>query len=140
MDFDPDNEVVKLCAQGMMTEGEGKLDEAHELFMQAWGIASNDFEHFTAAHYVARNQQQLQDKLHWNVVSLQYALKIDDEVIASYFPSLYLNFGKSYEDLGENELALKNYIYAKEASHYLAVDGYGNMINAGIEAGIKRNS
>lgn len=140
MNFDPENEVVKLCVQGIVTEGEGKLNEAHELFMQAWGIAGNDFEQFTAAHYVARNQQQLRDKLHWNAVSLQHALKIDDKVVAFYCPSLYLNVGKSYEDLGDIQDALQNYLYAKEASHHLAADGYSNMIKAGIAAGIKRCS
>jgi hypothetical protein len=36
MQFDPNNNIVKLCAQGMTLEGEGKKTEALKLFQQAW--------------------------------------------------------------------------------------------------------
>lgn len=32
MQFDPDNNIIKLCAKGMSLEGEGKPGEASELF------------------------------------------------------------------------------------------------------------
>jgi rifampin ADP-ribosylating transferase len=35
MEFDPDNIVVKFCAQGMDMEGKGKPEEASKLFLQA---------------------------------------------------------------------------------------------------------
>lgn len=63
MEFDPNNNVVKLCAQGMDMEGKGNLEEASKLFFQAWEEATNDFEKFTAAHYVARHQKSAADKL-----------------------------------------------------------------------------
>ena len=53
MQFDPNNEVVKLCAEGMSAEFEGNLDQAHHIFQQAWDRATNDFEAFTSAHYLA---------------------------------------------------------------------------------------
>lgn len=34
---------------------------AKELFLQAWHAAVNDFEKFTAAHYVARHQPTTAD-------------------------------------------------------------------------------
>ena len=36
MQFDPENPIIKLCAEGMQLEGEGKKEEAEELFLQAW--------------------------------------------------------------------------------------------------------
>jgi rifampin ADP-ribosylating transferase len=42
-----------------------KLEEASKLFLQAWNEATNDFEKFIAAHYVARHQQNVPDKLKW---------------------------------------------------------------------------
>ena len=51
MQFDPDNNIVKLCAQGMNFEGEGKNEEALKLYQHAWNETTNDFEKFTAAHY-----------------------------------------------------------------------------------------
>jgi hypothetical protein len=59
MQFDPNNNIVKLCTQGMSLEGEGKKEEALKLFQQAWDEATHDFEKFTAAHYVARHQNLL---------------------------------------------------------------------------------
>ena len=51
MEFNQDNKVVQLCAKGMEMEGQRKLPEAIRYFDEAWNIASNDFEKFTAAHY-----------------------------------------------------------------------------------------
>ena len=50
MEFNPSNNVIKLCVQGMDMEGKGKPEEASRLFLQAWNEATNDFEKFTAAH------------------------------------------------------------------------------------------
>jgi rifampin ADP-ribosylating transferase len=55
MEFDPRNNVVALCVQGMGMEDKGKPEEASRLFLQAWNEATNDFERFTAAYYVARH-------------------------------------------------------------------------------------
>ena len=65
MQFDPNNKIVKLCAEGMEMEGKGKQEEAGKYFLQAWSEATNHFEKFTAAHYVARCQKSVADKLKW---------------------------------------------------------------------------
>ena len=91
MEFNPSNNVIKLCVQGMDMEGTGKPDEASGLFLQAWNEATNDFEKFTAAYYVARHQKEVSDKLKWLETALQFALKINDESVKVAFPSLYLN-------------------------------------------------
>jgi rifampin ADP-ribosylating transferase len=46
-------------------EEKGKPDEAVKLFLQGWNEATNDFEKFIAAHYVARHQKTVSDKLEW---------------------------------------------------------------------------
>src|SRR5258708_11181575 len=91
MEFEPNNNVVNLCAQGMDMEEKGKPDEASKLFLQAWSEATNDFEKFTAAHYVARHQKSTADKLNWDDTALQLALKINNDTVKGAFPSLYLN-------------------------------------------------
>jgi len=120
--FDPDNNVVKLCAQGMNLEGKGKLKDANRLFLQAWKEATNDFEKFTAAHYVARYQKSVEEKLKW------------DET----YPSLYLNIAKCYEDLNDFVNAKKNYQLALSFTNKLPDNGYGDIIIEGIKNGIKR--
>jgi rifampin ADP-ribosylating transferase len=109
MEFDPNNNIIKLCVQGMDREGEGKAEKAGRLFLQAWNEAGNDFEKFIAAYYVARHQKNVSDKLKWLETALQFALKINNDTVKSAFPSLYLNIAECYEDLNDSGNAKKNY-------------------------------
>ena len=88
MEFNPNNNVVKLCAQGMEMEGKGKPGEAGSLFLQAWNEASNDFEKFTTAHYVARHQKSAADKLKWDETALQFALKLNNHLLRRWVESI----------------------------------------------------
>jgi len=138
MQFDPNNNVVKLCTQGMEMEGKGKPEDASRLFLQAWNEATNDFEKFTASHYVARHQKSIVDKLKWDETALQLALKINNDTVKGIFPSLYLNVAKCYEDLNDFDNARKNYQLALSFTNLLPDSGYGNMIKGGIMNGIAR--
>ncbi|HEU5052801.1 MAG TPA: rRNA adenine methyltransferase [Hanamia sp.] len=138
MEFDPNNDVVKLCAQGMEEEGKGNPVEARRLFVQAWNEATNDFEKFTAAHYVARHQETVNDKLLWDETALHLALKINNDTVKECFPSLYLNIAKCYEDLNDLENAKKNYHLALSFINWLPGNAYGNMVKSGIMKGIER--
>jgi tetratricopeptide (TPR) repeat protein len=109
MEFDPRNNVIKLCVQGMDAEEKSKPEEASKIFLQAWNEATNDFEKFTAAYYVARQQKNVRDKLKWLETSLQFALKINDITVKGAFPSLYSNIAKCYEELSDPDNAKKNY-------------------------------
>jgi tetratricopeptide (TPR) repeat protein len=138
MEVDPNNNVVKLCTQGMSLEGQGKVEEASKLFIKAWDEATNDFEKFTAAHYVARHQKSVADKLKWDETALELALKIDNKSVKESFPSLYLNIAKCYEDLNNFDNAKINYQLALSFANLLSDNGYGNMIKGGITKGIER--
>jgi tetratricopeptide (TPR) repeat protein len=109
MEFSPNNNVVKLCIQGMDMEDKGKPEEAGKLFLQAWNEATNDFEKFTAAYYVARHQNNIADKLKWLETALEFGLKINNDTVKSAFPALYLNIARCYEDSGYIDNAKKNY-------------------------------
>jgi rifampin ADP-ribosylating transferase len=79
------------------------------LFLQAWSEATNDFEKFISAHYVARHQKNVSDKLKWLETALQFAFKINNDSVKSAFPSLYSNIAKCYEDLNDSDKAKMNY-------------------------------
>ncbi len=138
MEFDPGNNVIKLCTQGMDMEQKGNSEEAITLFLRAWNEAANDFEKFTAAHYVARHQKSVADKLNWDKIALKLASNINDDTVKETFPSLYLNIAKCYEDLNDFEGARENYQLALAFTSLLPDTGYGNMIKRGIENGLKR--
>jgi rifampin ADP-ribosylating transferase len=109
MEFNPNNPIVKLCLRGMDMEAKGKEEAASRIFLQAWNDATNDFEKFIAAYYVARHQSNVHDKLRWNETALRLALKINNEAVNAAFPYLYLNVGKCYEELGDLDNAKKNH-------------------------------
>ncbi|SIN80640.1 rRNA adenine methyltransferase [Chitinophaga niabensis] len=140
MEFNQDSKTIQLCIQGMELEGQGQPSAALLLFQQALDVANNNTDKFTAAHYIARHQNSVADKLKWDEIALQLALNIDDDTVKSTYPSLYLNVAKCYEDLGNHANALKHYELANSFTHFLPDDGYGNMIRAGIWQGMKRIS
>lgn len=109
MEFNPNNHVVRLCLQGMGMEETGKPEEASKLFLQAWNEATNNFESFISAHYVARHQKNASDKLKWLETALQFALKINNDAVKSAFHSLYSGIAKCHEELSDPDKAKQNY-------------------------------
>ena len=105
--FNPNNKIIQLLLRGMGMEDSGKPEEASLLFLKAWSEATDDFERFIAAYYVARHQKNSSDKLKWFETSLQFALKLNDVAVKSAFPSLYLNIAKCYEALSDPDKAKK---------------------------------
>jgi hypothetical protein len=138
MQFDPANTIIQLCAKGMEMEGAGNAKEARSLYLQAWAESTSDFEKFTAAHYVARQQESAGEKLRWDEIALNHALQIEDGSMKANYPSLYLNIARCYEDLQDVVNAQKNYNAAFSYTNHLPDNGYGNMIRSGIRNGMER--
>ncbi len=135
--IDADNPVVRLCAEGMLAEGQG-ADEARALFERAWRMRSDHFEASIAAHYLARHQPSLELALHWNEVALTEASLVADTRTRGLLPSLHLNLGKAFEDLGRMPEAREQYALASVCTDALDDDGYGQMMRQGIAAGLER--
>ncbi len=138
--MDPNNPVIKLCAEGMKAESEGRADEARLLFMQAWEESKDNYDACIAAHYVARNQKTPEEILRWNQVSLDRADAVDDERVQGFYPSLYLNMGKAHEDLGNREQAKRHYELAATRMSALPDGRYGDLVREGIKRGLQRVS
>lgn len=66
MQIDPNNSVIRLCAQGIQAEMQHQFELAASLYQRAWDEHQNDYEAAIAAHYLARNQPTLEDSLRWN--------------------------------------------------------------------------
>jgi hypothetical protein len=82
--MDSDNQVVKLCVQGMQAEGEGRYEDARRLFSEAWQISTSDFEGCIAA-LPARHQDEPLETLRWNQ-EVSRAQAVDDESVRGFFP------------------------------------------------------
>ena len=109
-----DNPIIKLCIAGTQAEFDGNIETACELYRQAWEASTNDYEACIAAHYVARCQESPEEIFRWNREALARAEAIDDDSIKDFYPSLYLNMGRSHEQLGNQIEAKKYYNMAAE--------------------------
>lgn len=136
--MDPKNPVIQLCADGMQAEGEGRSEDARELYQRAWKESEDDFHACVAAHYLARQQPNAIETFRWNKVALERADAAGEETVKGFYPSLYLNMGKSYENLGDPDEARRCYELAAKRVEDLPDDGYGDMMRRGIEVGLRR--
>ncbi len=136
--MDPENTVVKLCVQGMEEEGKGNNEQASSLFAQAWAESRNDFERCIAAHYVARHQATAEQTLNWNQQAMHCAHRVCDGSADQFFASLYLNLGKSYEEIGNGERAAELYRCAAARLGVVPPGAYRDIVQDGIERGLLR--
>ena len=137
MTIDPDNPIVKLCAAGMEAEARDH-GEAKVLFERAWREATSAYEACMAAHYLARHQPTPIATLEWNRIALERAWACERAEVAGFLPSLELCLGVAYEAMGELGAARAHFEAAREAATALSADGYGEMIERGIEAALAR--
>jgi tetratricopeptide (TPR) repeat protein len=130
--MDPDNPIILLCVKGMRYEGEGRYEEALAQFAQAWEESTDDFEACIAAHYLARHQDTNEHRLKWNLEALKRAQAAGGKRVRDFYPSLYLNLGYSYEQLGERAKASHFYELAEKSAAEVPGDRYGNIVRDGI--------
>jgi hypothetical protein len=140
--IDPENPVVRLCAEGIGAEGQGRHEDAAALYREAWAIHTNDYEACIAAHYLAREQETLQESLKWNRLALDHALVVAQDgtadPIAGFLPSLYLNLGWSHEVLGDPVTARACYLEGAARVAGLPAGAYTDVVRDGIARGLER--
>ena len=112
--MDTNNPIINLCIAGTQAEFDGNMQAACELYQQAWATSTDDYEACIAAHYLARCQESPEDIFYWNQIALDRAQAVDNERVREFYPSLYLNMGRSYELLGKKAEAETYYSLAAE--------------------------
>ena len=112
--MDLNNPVIQLCMEGTRAEFHHRMEDARTLYQQAWAARKDDYDACIAAHYVARFQDSAEDALHWNQLALKHANAVNDESVNDFYPSLYLNLGRSYELAGDQVEAQRYYALAAE--------------------------
>lgn len=138
--IDPENPVVKLCAEGIAAEGRHDHAAALAFYTQAWELRTDEYEACIAAHYLARQQETLADALHWNQIALDYALAAPAELITEFLPSLYLNLGWSHEVLGDTAQARACYAQGAARLGMLPPGPYTDTVRAGLSRGLERTA
>jgi hypothetical protein len=138
--IDPNNPVVKLCAEGIAAELQGRKTEAAALYSQAWDAKKDEYEACIAAHYLARIQSTPQEALRWNEEALLCANAVDRDKVTDFYPSLHLNLGKCHEDLGNKDEAKRFYHLAAEGAAMLPEGRLTDVVRHGAAEGLKRVS
>jgi tetratricopeptide (TPR) repeat protein len=136
--MDPDNPVVRLCVKGMECEFAGDYDGAAEAFQTAWDQSTDDLDRCIAAHYLARHQKTPAGTLGWNQKSLHHAAAVDEDRVRDFYPSLYLNLGKSHEDLGNRDEAKHFYDLAAQIVDTLDEGRYGGVVRDAVARALLR--
>jgi rifampin ADP-ribosylating transferase len=111
--FDPKNNIIKLCMIGMGLNDSGKVEEAKAMFQKAFEEAADDYEKFIAAYHLAKQQENITEKLRLLMISLQCAQNINDDNVKSAYKALYENIAKCYEELNDFDNAKRNYELAE---------------------------
>lgn len=109
IEFDPNNNIIKLCMMGMKEEASGEPEKARITFLKAWEDSINDFERFISAYNLALNEKGFSERLKWLETSLQCAIKLNDDCVKTALPSIYRNIAECYSGLGDLEDAEVNY-------------------------------
>ena len=136
--MDPNNPVVKLCAEGIDAEMKGRRDEARTLYLRAWELRQDGIDACIAAHYIARHQDTPAETLRWNELALTHALSASGDSIRAFYPSLYLNLGKSYEDVGDTASARELYEQGERCVNDVPRGGYGDVVRQGLRNALER--
>jgi hypothetical protein len=137
VDMDLDDPVIRLLAEGAPIEA-SRPDAAAELYLRAWEAASDAYEECMAAHYVARIQGTAEDRYRWNAVALERALSVTDGRAAGFLPSLYLNMGRSFEDVGRIHDARAAYLAAGDHLVDVPTGAYRATLEEAIARGTTR--
>lgn len=140
MNIDSENTVIKLCAEGVAAEMQRDFEKAAALYESAWAQQTCDYEACIVAHYMARIQETLEDILHWNLEALRYADIVADDSVLAFYPSLYLNIGRAYEELGRVAEARQCYEQGMEKASILPDTQLGNITRDALERAMQRTN
>ena len=106
--------TLPLTQAGIQAEFERRVDDARQLYAQAWDAAGDDYERCVAAHYVGHLEADPAAALRWHLVALDHARLVDAERVAEFLPSLYVNLGQAYALTGDSALAEHYYQLAAD--------------------------
>jgi hypothetical protein len=77
---------------------EGDASAALRLFEQAWEARRDDYDASIAAHFLARHQATVEDRLAWNVRAAYHAELVADDRARELRAPLYLNLASRLDE------------------------------------------
>ena len=129
-----------IAAVGQAQQGQ---DGGYEGLLEQWAATGADdhAQRCVLAHYLADREPELDDEVAWDEVALhEHALLADGALVAigvpstrAMAPSLHINLGDGYLRQGRVEEARVQLEAGLEAADALGDDGYGALVNGGLD-------
>jgi len=138
--------IMARIGEGIALRERGERGAARDLFAQVWSEIGGDngdpLHRCALAHSMADVQHDMHEELAWDLRALAAAHLLTDEraarggvavSVAGFYPSLHLNLGECYRELGELDRANEHLDRGRAAVVALGNDGYGRMIKGGLD-------
>ena len=122
----------------------GEQQNARRQLAELWdqiGPTGDPLHRVALAHAMADVQDNPNDELAWDQRALQAADEVTDEraaqaglagPAAGLYPSLHLNLGEDYREIGDMAAARHHLELGQAAAQILGDDGYSKMIRGGL--------
>jgi len=130
--------VIAAVAQAQQGQ-----DGGYEALLGQWAATGADdhAQRCVLAHYLADREPELDDEVVWDEVALREHALLADNALAvigvpstrAMAPSLHLNLGDGYLRQGRVEEARVQLEAGLEAADALGDDGYGALVNGGLD-------
>jgi hypothetical protein len=117
---------------------EGDVPAATRLFEQAWKARRDDYDASIAAHFLARHQTTVEDRLAWNIRAARHAELVEDDRAHELKSSLYLNLADAYLAVGDSAEARAAVGAAAKSLEDLPLEGYRDFVQRGINGLVRR--
>ncbi|SOD72895.1 hypothetical protein SAMN05892883_2210 [Jatrophihabitans sp. GAS493] len=142
---EPDAVMVRV-GEGIGLRQQGERGAAREVFAELWdaigGEDGDAFHRCAIAHSMADVRDDVNDELHWDLLALDAADSLTDGraaeggvavPVAAFYPSLHLNLGECYRELGDADRARDHLRRGLDSMTALPEGGYSTMIRDGLD-------
>ncbi len=131
------DEVLEVVGQAQFTD----RDMARVRLAALWARTDQPAQRCILAHFLADVQDSLDAEVAWDEAAWEAFAGVSDADLlpigvpaaAGFAPSLHLNLGDGYLRQGRREDALRELASARAAVEFLADDGYGAMVQRGLD-------
>jgi hypothetical protein len=136
--------IMTRMVEGLALSQQGQRTAARTLWEALWasvGERGDPLHRCALAHHLADVQDDPAAELSWDLRALEAADALSGEraaeagvtAVARLYPSLHLNLGDVYLRLGDVDAARQHLAAGTIAVAALADDGYGTMIQRGLQ-------
>ncbi len=110
--FDPSNEIVKICLKAMMVEIDSETDKSNKLVAKnllkdGYEKSTSEMEKVVTAYFIGKIEDKVEEKVRWFNIALDEAIICSDNGVRSTISTLYNDLALAYMKISEMDIAKK---------------------------------